>query len=156
MFKIIEGSLLEANESYICHQTNCVTTKAAGLAAAIFNRFEYANCYSERSEKTKPDMPGTINICGNGTNERYVINMMAQYYPGPPMSVPVFKSVDNRFQWFRECLGKMMKLHGDMAFPWRIGCGIAEGDWDKYLGVLARFERVIKGNVVIYRLQGAE
>lgn len=156
MFKIIGGNLLEAKEPYICHQTNCVTTKAAGLAAAIFDRFEYADCYSERAERAEPDRPGTIKIYGNGTNERYVINMMAQYYPGPSMSVPVSKSTDNRFQWFRECLGEIMKLHGDIAFPWRIGCGIAGGDWDKYLGVLARFEHVIRGSVIIYRLPGTK
>jgi hypothetical protein len=39
------------------------------------------------------------------------------------------------------------------AFPWLIGCGIAGGDWGKYVTMLKGFEEYIEGDVRLYRLR---
>lgn len=145
MLKIIEGNLLSPEcDAWICHQTNCVTSSAAGLAKAIFDKWPHTDVYKDREV---PSIPGSI------VRKDFVINMMAQYYPGAAMSDPPSIQNDKRFEWFRQCLGQMMHLKGTIAFPWRIGCGIAGGDWDRYLGVIARFERVAQADVTIYRLK---
>lgn len=149
MFTIVDGDLFDAPETYLCHQCNCVTKGAAHLAAAVFKRFPYADIYSPRTE---PDEPGTIILRGNGEYERFVVNMLGQFYPGRS-SVPTgYDSYKIRRRYFRESLFKMTELEGNFAFPWGIGCGAAGGDWGKYIEILKNFESYIKGNVVIYKL----
>jgi len=79
MIEIVSGDLLLSPEKYIAHQCNCVTQASAGTAKAIFDKYPHSNTYAERKS---PDTMGTIKILGNGQDERFVINMFAQYYPG--------------------------------------------------------------------------
>jgi len=87
MIEIITGDLLTAPEQYIVHQTNCVTKKGGGLAYYLFAKFPYSDVYATRSEEdcdvsTLRDKPGTIIVSGNGEDQRYIINLMGQLYPG--------------------------------------------------------------------------
>ena len=79
---------MDATEKYIVHQTNATTNQAGGLAHYIFKKFPYANTYISRPQPYKPtggvDFPGNIQIMGDGKNERFVINLIGQYYPGKP------------------------------------------------------------------------
>jgi len=43
--KIVRGNILDATDPVIAHQCNCVSTKAAGLAAQIFDRFPLSDTY---------------------------------------------------------------------------------------------------------------
>jgi len=38
MIKIINGNILDAKETFICHQVNCQGVMGAGLAKAIRNK----------------------------------------------------------------------------------------------------------------------
>lgn len=133
----INGDLLKSNEQYIVHQCNCVTNNAANLAKAVFTKFPYANCYYNRKEK---DIPGTIKIFGDGTDQRFVINLFGQYGPGPPKNN--FDNKENRYTWFRKGLFEISKIPDlkSIAFPERIGCGVARGNWEEYLEILVKFE----------------
>jgi hypothetical protein len=63
MIEVI-GSLLDAKEKYIVHQTNCMSNGAAsGIAWSIFQAFPYADIYKNRIDD---DHPGSIIVCGNG------------------------------------------------------------------------------------------
>jgi hypothetical protein len=151
---IFEGNLLDAHTKYIAHQTNCVTNKAAHLAAAVFARYPHADVYSGR---VIYDEPGTIIVKGNGEDERLVINMFGQFYPGKPRYADSAK--DGYFvrrKYFFSCL-KEVSLIDDLdsiAFPWGIGCGAAGGDWDFYHGLIDKFAEHMKykADVFIYKL----
>ena len=100
MVKLIKGDLFEAKEKYILHQCNSISQNAGGLALYLFIKFPYANIYKGRIGE---DTLGTIKICGNGVDQRYVINAFAQFYPGPPK----FQGIDtrqNREKYFQICL----------------------------------------------------
>ena len=47
-----------------------------------------------------------------------------------------------------------------IAFPWRIGCGLAGGNWEWYLGTLKNFADHVEekqgAKVIIYRREGDE
>jgi hypothetical protein len=148
MLTIVEGDLLNSKETYLCHQCNCLSNGAAFLAAAIFKTFPYSNIYALRE---KPDVPGAIVIKGDGDDERFVINILSQYYPGysvyPDAKLDGIKA---RLSYFAEALTQMKPLKGSFAFPWRFGCGAAGGDWDVYLKMLQDFAS--ERDVVIYRL----
>lgn len=151
MIEIISGNLLDSKEQYICHQCNCVTDGlAAGLAMAIFNKHPYSDVYKNRKERS---VLGTISIHGNGENDRFVVNMFSQYYPGHP----VFPNdnVSIREAAFKNCLNYIGRISNlvSIAFPYMIGCGLANGDWDRYYKMLETFANDNPNVVVkVYKL----
>jgi O-acetyl-ADP-ribose deacetylase (regulator of RNase III) len=160
MIEIITGDIFDSKEKYLCHQCNCVTNKAAHLSKDVFTKYPYADAYSGRVE---PDKPGTIQVKGNGQDQRYVINMFGQYYPGK--SKYPYSNLDGieiRRKYFYKCLLRIAKLSEleSLAFPWRIGCGAAGGDWAHYLGTLTNFANYVEttqgAKVLIYRREGDE
>jgi O-acetyl-ADP-ribose deacetylase (regulator of RNase III) len=154
MIDIITGDLFDATEKYLVHQCNCVTNKAAHLASDMFKRFPYSDIYTSR---IKPDKPGHIIIRGNGKDQRYVIALLGQYYPGRskyPLST--LDGLAAREKYFYHGLLRIAKIEmlESIAFPWRIGCGSAGGDWKHYIGMLHNFAQYVgqKGvKVRIYR-----
>lgn len=157
MIEIVKGNLLDSKEKYIAHQCNCLTQNSAGTAKAIFDKFPYANTYATRTE---PDVPSTIKILGNGDDQRYVINMFAQYYPGKPKYPNSDKDgTKARQKYFHQCLLRVSKISDltSIAFPWKIGCNLGGGDWEWYLGTITNFAKYVKESqntiVKIYKLE---
>lgn len=156
MIEIITGNLLDSNDKYICHQTNCVSVDGvAGIAKAIFEKYVYADCYSTRIE---PSVPGTIDIRGNGINQRFIVNIHSQYYPGrSKYQESNLDGVIAREKYFHKGLLNLAKISNleSVAFPWRIGCSIAGGNWQHYLGTITNFANYIEktqgAKVIIYR-----
>jgi len=151
-----EGDLLEADQQYIVHQTNCVTRSARGLAADIFRRFPHADVYNavtrSRRETIAGDVPGTVAVMGEGAAdpERGVINLFGQYGPGRPRGRD--DSAEVRLGWFERGLAEIAELRGlsSLAFPALIGCGYGGGDPARYREALERFAaRVAERGVVV-------
>lgn len=160
MIEIITGDIFDAKEKYICHQTNCITKRSAHLAKDIFNKYPYADIYSGRIE---PDKPGTIIVRGNGVDQRYVINLLGQYYPGKPKYPnSSLDGVQVRERYFHQCLLRVAQINDleSVAFPWRIACGAAGGTWAHYLGTITNFANYVEEKygvkVAIYRREGDE
>ena len=141
MIATIDGDLLSGDYQYIAHQ--CYATsynKAAGLAKTIFNKWPYANCYNN-TYKTL----GTIQVAYGVQN---VINMFAQFYPGKPRAND---DVIRRLSAFRACLNKISQLQDikQVAFPYKIGCGLAGGNWADYERLLCKFAEEASFEVLI-------
>ena len=159
----VKGDLLDSNAKYIAHQCNCVTSRAAHLAKDVFDRFPWADIYTDRAKYDREELPlpneqpGDIVIRGNGNDERYVINILGQYYPGM-VSYPN-SSKDNyeaRQKYFEKALCKIVKVEDleSIAFPYKIGCGAAGGDWAVYKGLIELFATKTGADVYIVRLEG--
>lgn len=154
--EIINGDLFEAPEKYIVHQCNCVTKKAAHLAFDMFKKFPYADIYTGR---TDPDQIGSIIIRGNGKDERYVVALLGQFFPGhikyPNSNLDGTKVRQKAFHKALMELAKVPDLES-VAFPYGIGCGAAGGDWNYYLGTIENFAKYVSEKhgtkVVIYKL----
>lgn len=163
-YVIVEGDLLESDDRYIVHQCNCVTTGASGIARAIFDRFPWADVYSPREGKRglQPGQrPGDIAICGDGVEHRFVINLFGQLRGGGPGDAGSGDDATSRKWMFVHGLEKIFAMGaelGSVAFPWRIGCGIAGGDWEGfYEPALVRFADGLSGvgvPVRVHRLPG--
>lgn len=156
--KTICGNLLEADTQYIAHQCNCLTLKGANLSKIIFSTFPYADIYKTRVRKhwkESRDKPGNIIIKGNGEDKRYVINMLGQLFPGSPRYPDsVTDGYKSREKYFKECLTAILEEIPNLksiAFPWKIGCGMAGGDWNIYFKMIEDFSNCTKGDVFIYR-----
>jgi O-acetyl-ADP-ribose deacetylase (regulator of RNase III) len=152
MIKIIDGDLLEAKEKYILHQTNSITNNAGGLALYLFLKYPFADVYKNRIEN---DVPGTVKVCGNGKDQRYVINAFGQFYPGPPKYQGI-DTAEKRQEYFSQCLQQVSQIENleSIAFPYLIGCGLAKGKWENYLKMIGDFSNMdsMKDvSVIIYR-----
>lgn len=157
MVKLVIGDLLDAEEQYIAHQCNCVTPKASGLALYLYNKFPYSNVYLRRGIDNHHDKPGTIQVSGNGEDKRYVINMFSQYYPGGAWDDFKNDTYSLREEYFKKCLNEISQLPNinSVAFPYKIGCGLAGGNWDNYLNMIKDFaDKNLQVEVVIYQREG--
>ena len=155
--KVIEGDLFDSTEQYLCHQCNVISQRAAHLAQSVFNRFPYSNIYAERDGSgPKPGQElGDIIIRGNGKNERLIINMLAQFYPGKTKYPNSPKDgIATRKSAFQMCLNKITDIPAlqSIAFPFGIGCGAAGGDWLVYRKMIKNFAEEVEIPVRIYRL----
>ena len=147
MIPIINQSLLEANTKYIAHQCNCITSHSAGIAKAIFDKYPYANTYKDR--RGTIDNQGTVHVLGNGDEQRYIINMYVQYYPGKPTH---FDNYYNRLMYLKKCLNRISQISNleSIGFPFGMGCRLAGGNQSDYTEILEKFaEHVAKKNVKV-------
>ncbi len=128
---IYESDLLELHSKQaqiIAQQCNCVSSKTKGLSRDILIKFPYADFYT----RTKDSKPGTIKLVGSPKKgNRLVLAMFGQRNPGKPVEGDSF---EQREKWFLSCLGKVSKITGlkSIAFPFKIGCGLAGGKWKNY------------------------
>lgn len=144
------GSVIDHHAQYIVHQCNCITEKASGLAEDLFNKFPNANIYKQRNGKHPYwHKPGELYITGDD-EDRKVINMTSQFLPGGPgktfeilPGMVVKETIEMREKLFVQCLKKIAEIEDlqSIAFPWRIGCGIAGGDWSRYRFVIDKFAK---------------
>jgi len=126
MLQYKDGDILEAEEKIICHQTNCLGIMGAGLALQI------AKKYPEVNKKYKDFCIdyGEWNFLGqtqlvNTHDGKIVANCFGQQRPG------FGKQTD--YKALRTCLETVERFasHNNfsVAIPYKIGCGLAGGDW---------------------------
>lgn len=149
MIEIIKGDILKSDKKYIVHQTNCTSQTGLGLAKTLFQEFPHANIYKTRQIDNRKDTPGTIIISGN--EDRYIINLMGQYIPG---QTTARETAAMREKWFQEGLDEMLTIKDpeSFAFPYKIGCGLAGGDWNIYKEMIDEFAKKTEASVTIYQL----
>lgn len=152
MIEIVQGNLLDSTEKYIAHQCNCVTNNCAGIAKRIFEKYPYSNIYEDRITH---NIPGSIIIKGNGQDERFVINLLAQYYPGKPLFPNGEKDGRiTRLNYLKKCLDQVSEIKNleSIAFPYKMGCNLGGGYWPDYLRVLEDFSDKTNAKAKIYQL----
>lgn len=148
MLKVVYKNILEAEEQYIAHQTNVSSSNYSGVAKAIFEAYPWSNNYNTK----RFDRLGSIDIFGNGNEQRYVININAQRYPGKADINP-FDSTEERVEHFQNCLTEISKIPNitSLALPHKIGCGLAGGDWFTYLSIIKSFAINNQISTVLYK-----
>ena len=148
MITQIDGNITQVNTKYIAHQCNCISQHAFGLARILFKVFPWCNIYSGRvpvgHEDFHPDCPGAISIHGNGEDQRYIINMLGQLWPGKPKYLK--DRTDGyraREEYFKLCIKEITQIEDleSIAFPVNIGCGVAGGNWKKYKKLIEAFAK---------------
>ena len=145
MITIVKDSILNAKEKYIVHQANAVSNQAGGLAFYIFQKFPYADIYKGRPYPYKPsgtNFPGHCVIKGDGKADRYVVNLIGQYFPGSPHNKnSLLDGSNTREGYFNTCLKQLSHIPDieSIAFPFNIGCGLAGGDWNNYFAMIKAF-----------------
>lgn len=161
--KKIEGDLFDTEETWVLQQCNCVTVRSHGLSASIdrkwgVNPYQGRHAMGRRNCAMSKDMdvPGTIKIMDSDDGTKKIICAFAQwapgkpghydkYYPTPPKDEQ--DTTEQRLSWFKDCL-EHLDVDGKVAVPYKIGCGLAGGDWKQYKRALVHSDV----DFVIYKI----
>lgn len=134
--KIVEGSLLDSNAQYICHQVNCQGKMNSGIAKAIREKwprvyenyrakFEAVNDYTQFLSDIQ--IVALYDDYYTTNKHQYVINMFSQYAYG--YDGKRYTSYDA----FWVCLHNIKttcQKGSTIAFPYGIGCVRGGANWN--------------------------
>ena len=152
MVVIREGDLLASGCEVICHQTNCMGAMGSGIARAIRATYPEAY-YALRARFERGDASvGEVDFVPTIRNGflRCVVNCYGEkdYLPRG--------AVHTDYEALKACFEKIKAEFAGknytIGFPYKIGCGLAGGDWDI---VSAIIEKTFAGNdwrVELWRL----
>ena len=135
-----KGDLLQSNCDVICHQTNCMGAMGAGIARTI--RARYPETYTALRERFLCDRAklGKVDIIPvrrEDGKELFVVNMYAQkkYMPRGVCHT--------NYDAFKQCAEDVKAFcsahfgeHCKIGFPYKVGCGLAGGDWEIVKNIL--------------------
>lgn len=172
LYKI--GDVCNADADYIVHQCNCITIRPKGLSLQLEKAYPGSTPYTYRTPTyyrsnlsifNTRNVPGTVmimQVLKDNVRSPHIVNLFGQYCPGKPGQYyngldGVDDSKMERLQYFKHALfyglyEEVADIEGvTIAFPMKIGCGLAGGDWNEYIKIIEEFEQLLpNANIVIY------
>ncbi len=151
------GNILDSTEDTLGHQTNCLGIMGAGLAKQIKSKYPNTYLYYKwhcDAYKDKRVLLGTIFITdSNVTLERKIVNIFGQITINKYARETDYDALLIAF----ETLEKYCKYNSfSLALPFKIGCGLANGDWAIVFSLIKKIFENSEVKVVIYKLEGME
>lgn len=135
MVRVVDGDIIQADADIIAHQVNCKGVMGAGLArqikASFPNAFEAYEGLCRLHRYSGEELLGNCQlvISARPDHGRVVIaNLFAQDRYGRDRRYTDYEA-------FHQCMEtldrKARAIHArTIALPYRIGCGLAGGDWE--------------------------
>lgn len=149
MIKTINGNLLNCRQKVIIHQVNCKKVMGSGVALQIRNKYpKVYNSYLKFFNRNEiVELLGKIDIVDCG--DKVVINMFSQFDFGRDSKVYTnYSAMKLAFKRIRAYL--IENNINELAMPFNIGCGLANGDWKVVSGLIDEiFENF---NVYLYKI----
>lgn len=154
--KYIHGDILTDNTEdkavFICHQVNCKGVMGAGLAKQIRNKHpEVYNSYIARCNQYKGDSKGLLGsiqlISFLGVNGYGIINIFGQddFGRDPSRVYTNYNALRDAFNNIASSLG-----YATIRIPYKMGCGLGNGDWETVLSLIQECIADKKVNVEIW------
>lgn len=145
MIKIINNNILNCNEEIIVHQVNCQGIMGAGVARQLSDKYkgleENYNLFCNSKDYAYNKLQGEVfkvNI-----DNKTICNMFSQ--------MPDFKT---DYEAMKKALTKIKDMAKDLklsvCMPYKIGCGIANGNWEMVEQIIA--DVFADYEVTLYRL----
>lgn len=137
MLKVVNGDIRNTNAKYICHQVNCQNAMGSGVARALYEKWPNVKSeYHSFCDSYEPnELLGKVQIVPVD-GDQYVVNIFGQLLYGRNKSF-----VYTSYNALEAAFAQISKFSGSFAFPYGIGCGLANGDWaivsdliEKYFG----------------------
>lgn len=147
MVKIKDGDILEAEEDILIHQVNIDGIMGDGVARQLADQYSgLENYYSEFCKRKNNDYKNLRGeVCFYLTEDNKVIaNIFSQD-----------KDFNTDYEAMKMCLEKTRenadKNNLTVAIPFKIGCGIANGEWEIVMGIINQAFK--NENITIYKLR---
>ena len=149
------GDVLKSDERIIVHGCNCFNTMGSGIAKQI--RARYPEAYEVDQDTVKGDHGKLGRFTGiiDDDSGVVIINAYTQYRYGRDIDVVYLdydalkRAIDHVFGLGDEFVG----LFGEhpIAMP-KIGCGLANGDWERVSEILERLSERHGRDIHVYEL----
>ena len=172
MIPIKPKNIIYAREKYIMQQCNCLTITSYGLSKTLAEYFPHGDAYKGRRRMGKRNCaikqdrvePGSVSILEGEENLPQIICLYAQFRPGKTTSTYSYPTDypdqdTDRVGYFEECLDCLLEYFEDecvnIAVPYKIGCGLAGGNWESYLKLLNNFHSKLQkkgGGLTFYKI----
>lgn len=124
---MIEGNIFDCSQDIIVHQTNCQGVMGHGIALQVKQRYPEVFCayfhYCKTNQAT--DILGTSLIC-EADNGKYIANLFGQLNYGEGLQT----DYDKLRAALQEVHDFAKAKNLSVAIPYKIGCGLAHGDWN--------------------------
>lgn len=142
------GDLLDSGCEIICHQVNLQGIMGGGLALQIATKYPACEVWYKEVLKNF-NMQGDIHIFAYGEKgyHKYIINCFSQN-----------EDFTTNYAWVKSCFEKVLKwakmYHIEtIGVPFKYGCGIATGDWNKVENIFKElFENEKEIDLQIWRI----
>ena len=150
--EIIDGNIFNCKENIIVHQTNCQGVMGHGIAAQVKERYPevFRGYYHYCKTQIPEEILGTSLIC-EANDGKYIANLFGQ------LSFGVGLQTD--YDRFRHALQEIHDFAKErdlsVAIPYKIGCGLAQGDWNTVYNIIVDVFSDYE-NVNIYRYEQGE
>lgn len=152
--KYVDGNIFDCTEDIIVHQTNCQGVMGHGIALQVKKRypnvFERYKICCEQTEN-KEELLGTVLYLETfDKKERCIANIFGQLNYGEGLQTnygKLAKGLDDVAEYAKD-------WNCSVAIPYKIGCGLAHGDWNI---VKALIESIFADvDCTVYRLERNE
>lgn len=180
MLIIQSGDLLESDCQIIAHQCNCFATMGAGIAKQIKQRYpevhqaDQAGIIPIGSKKRL----GTVTSAIVDNGKRVVFNLYGQYHYQSNKPQTDYKALERSLQEMFFVINRQMPLHlwkgqpevisdsdwnpkwrdfeitspkMKIGLPYRIGCGLGGGDWNKVEEILLSASEKYIQDIFLYK-----
>ena len=143
-----KGDILNATENIICHQVNIQGKMGGGLALQIAKTYpSVEHKYQQYCKECNYDelMIGDYQAISIGAH-KYIVNCFTQK--------PNFDTDYEAIKIIFEGLLQSCKLNNfTIAVPYKYGCGIAHGDWDKVSKIFENLSNKYGVDISVYKLE---
>lgn len=146
MVKVKIGNILNCEEDIIVHQVNVQGIMGGGVARQLADRFKYLeenySLYCKDWGNSYSNLFGDVYFY---ISDKIIANMFSQE-PNFNTDYESMKMALERIKGYAECHNL------SIAIPYGIGCGIANGEWNKVYKII---EEVFSDyDVTLYKLEG--
>lgn len=143
------GDLLKSDCTVIMHQANCFSVMGAGIAKAIADKYEEAYLADKGLELTPEDRLGKYSIAyENGIT---IVNLYGQFNFGAGLKTN-YEMLENAIDKFFTDYKEDNKVNlSKIGVPYKLGCGLAGGDWNIVKSILERQSCKHSLDIYIYK-----
>lgn len=148
----IDGDLLKSDCTVIMHQANCFSTMGAGIARSIADKYPMA----EQADRTFPlppkDRLGRYSYIETD-DKTTVVNLYGQYNMGAGLQTNYHMLEKSIETLFLDAQRGLISIDlSKVGLPYKMGCGLAGGDWEIVLGIVKRLSNKYMIDIFIYKL----
>ena len=146
--EIIKKNLLKAKENIIVHQVNCMGVMGSGLAKSIKKKYPevFNGYYHFCKTNLVEEYFGTALIC-EANDDKYIANVFGQINYGTEERQTDY---DRLKQALIEVKNFAKEKGLSVAIPYKLGCGLAGGDWNIVFDMITEVFNDVECNIYRY------
>ena len=160
VINVIKGDVTQASENIIVHQVNTLNKMGAGVAKALYTKYPMVKSQYHTTTKQLLDIEGGrnsellgfVDLVTVGA-DKIIANLYGQIAIAKSRTDKhVYTSYQALTEGFESLAEYAQKNNYTIAMPYGIGCGLANGDWNKVTEIIESVFSKYNQQVTLYQL----